>query len=54
MLGITLNDVKIGKSNCWAKCLICKERNIFYSILQGKFIYYCLNCKKWLDVYDVK
>ena len=50
MLGITIDDVKIGKkSNCGAKCFECNKRNMFYSILNGSFVYYCLNCKKWID-----
>ena len=55
MLGVTLKDIKIqDKNNCGGKCLLCKQRNIFYSVLDGSFVYYCLTCKKWLNVYDVK
>lgn len=54
MLGITLENIKVGKSNCGGKCLLCKTRDVFYSILNGKFVYFCLNCNKWIDRYDVK
>lgn len=48
MLGVKLNDIEIRKSNCFAKCNCCKKKNVFYSILNGSFVYYCLNCQKWL------
>jgi hypothetical protein len=49
-----LKNIEIKKQNCLAKCLNCKKRNVFYSILNGRFVYYCLNCKKWLGFWDVK
>jgi len=52
MLGVKLSNIKIKKSNCGAKCDFCKQRNIFYSIFEGSFVYFCLNCKKWLGKYE--
>lgn len=51
--GITISKIK----NCGAWCKKCKKQNIFYSILNGWYIYYCLNCKQWTNfrgVYDKK
>jgi hypothetical protein len=48
MLGIRLKDIKISKkSNCGMVCEKCKKSNMVYSILNGNYIYYCLNCKSW-------
>jgi len=54
MLGVNLNDVKIKKCNSLAICKKCKKQNIFYNRLNGYYVYYCLNCKKWLKtgLYD--
>ena len=38
-------------SNCGAFCIHCKKDNIYYSIKNGSYIYYCLNCQKWLNKY---
>ena len=46
MLQANLNDIKILKPNCGVKCKLCKKQNVFYSILNGQFIYYCHTCKK--------
>jgi hypothetical protein len=54
MLFATLKDIKIGQSNCGYQCKKCKEKNVFYSILNGEYIYYCLTCKKWIEANDVK
>lgn len=50
MLGVSLKDIKIGKINCGAYCKRCKKQNIFYAILNGRYVYYCLHCKVWLDI----
>jgi hypothetical protein len=48
MLGITIKDIEIKKSNCNDKCEICNTNNLFYSVLNGNFVYYCHTCKKWV------
>jgi hypothetical protein len=49
MLFATLKDIKIGQSNCGYQCKKCTKKNVFYSILNGNYVYYCLNCKEWIN-----
>ena len=49
-----IKDIKIGKSNSGGLHVDCKTENIFYSILNGYFVYYCLTCKKWIKSNDIK
>lgn len=53
MLFCTSDDIKMPKiKNCGATCRLCKKENVFYSILNGDFVYYCVNCKKWLNKFS--
>jgi hypothetical protein len=49
MSSTALKDIVIGSSNCRATCNQCHKHNIFYVILDKRFFYYCLECKKWLS-----
>lgn len=48
MLGITIDDITIRESNCNGKHKECNTNNLFYSILNGNFVYYCHTCNKWI------
>lgn len=54
MLGVTLKNINIGKVNSGGKCDFCNTRNIFYSILNGNYIYFCKKCNKWIDKKSIK
>jgi len=49
-----LKDIKIKDKNCEAIHIDCQKKNVFYSILNGYFVYYCLTCKKWINKSDLK
>ena len=54
MLGVTLKDIVIKESNSNGICNKCNTKNIFYSILNGRYVYYCHTCKKWVDSNNIK
>ena len=49
MFNLTTKDIEIKEANCLGQCCFCKIQNIFYSILNGNFVYYCHKCKKWIN-----
>lgn len=49
---ITTENITPTKSNCGAKH--CNKKNVFYSILNGNFVYFCHECKKWINKNELK
>lgn len=48
-----MEDYTGQKRNCLAICKVCKQKNIYYSILGGWYVYYCLNCKKYKSKFEL-
>lgn len=49
-----MSSYRITKQiNNGGTCKYCKTKSIYYSILNGNFIYECLKCDKKLDKMEV-